>query len=225
MKIERFTLVYIFLTILPALAAMLVYGQVPESVEVIERITVSTGRIRIFILPVTNLVIGGLFFVLLTNIERAQIAKARQTGNFRDMSRDFMGMKLYLIVLFDVICFCSIYGFYALDWGGNATTALMYRGGAAMLGIGGILAGFQFRTSTMQSVIALRWKYTCRSENVWFHTHKLAARLFYFAGIFSIACAFFYNSYQALIICLLSYVLVMSVLYYYCRRLYFDEFR
>lgn len=225
MKADRYTVIYFILAILPLIAAVVTYGFVPETITVTDEITIATGRARIFILPIANLIVGGVLFFLFTKLEQARQKQDEETAQPPDMSNVFNGMKIYIILFFDVFCFCSIYGFYALDWGGTATAALMCRGAAAMLGVGGILIARMLPGGTKQSLIALRWAYTVKSDNVWYLTHKLGTKLFYFVGAFSILCAFIYSSYQAIIICALCYALVLLALYYYSRKLYFDEFR
>lgn len=225
MKADRYTVIYFILTILPIIVAVVVYGLVPESVTVADEISISTGRARIFILPIANLVIGGVFFFLFIKLDELRRKAAEQVGRPPDMSNVLNGMKIYVIAFFDVMCLFSIYGFYALDWGGTATAAFMCKGVVLMLGVGGILVARILPGATKHSLIALRWGYTLKSGNVWYLTHKLGTKLFYFAGIFSILCAFIYSSYQVILICLLCYALILLVLYHYSKRLYFNEFR
>jgi len=225
MKADRYTVIYFILTILPIIVAVVVYGLVPESITVVDEISISTGRVRIFILPIANLVIGGVFFFLFIKLDGLRQKAAEEAGRPPDMSNVLNIMKIYIILFFDVMCLFSIYGFYALDWGGTATAAFMCRSVALMLGVGGILVARILPGANKHSLIALRWGYTLKSDNVWYLTHKLGTKLFYFAGIFSILCAFIYSSYQVILICALCYALIILVLYHYSKRLYYGEFR
>lgn len=225
MKIDRHLLLYAVLAALPFAVALVVYGLIPEVVSIATGINVGTGRARIFILPAINLVFGCLIHFLFTRMDLIMRKKMAERGTPPDTSDFFNKFKIYLISFFDVMCFCSIYGFYALDWGGTATAALMCRGAAVMLGVGGLLVARRLPVCTKRSILSLRWSYTEKSDSVWYATHKIGGRLFYIAAIFSIACALLISSVHSVFLSALAYGVILFALYQYSKKLYFDEFR
>lgn len=225
MKINKYSVAYFLLAIAPVVAALLVYRYIPETVTIAEGLSFSTERYRVFILPVVNFVFAIIIFFLFTNMDMRLRERVSEQNEPPDTSNFFQKLKIYLISFFDVMCFCSIYGFYALDWGGTATAILMCRGAAIMIGIGGLLMGRKLPTCTKRSILCLRWSYTIKSDNVWYHTHKAGAILFYIAGIFSIFCAILITSVHSIIICALAFAFIIFILYCYSKKLYFDEFK
>lgn len=223
MKADRYTVIYFSLAVLPLIIALAVYGFIPDTITIAEDISVSTGREKVFILPIMNLLFGGLIFFLFGKMDKSLRDRGSNNTAPPDTSGFFGFFRIYIISFFDVLCFCSIYGFYALDWGGTAT--LMCRGASVMLGTGGLLFARLLPGCSKQSILSLRWSYTEKSDNVWCLTHKLGSLLFYFAGVFSIICALFISSVHSIFISALSYGLILFFLYQYSKKIYFDEFK
>lgn len=225
MKIDKYIVIYFSLAVLPLIISLAVYGLIPDTIAIAEGISFRTGREKVFILPVMNLIFGGLIYFLFGKMDKALRDRVSDDIAPPDTS-DFLGyFRIYIISFFDILCFCSIYGFYALDWGGTATAVLMCRGASIMLGIGGLLVARQLPGCNKQSILSLRWSYTEKSDNVWYLTHKLGSLLFYFAGIFSIICALFISSAHSIFISALAYGFILFFLYQYSKKLYFDEFK
>lgn len=225
MKIDKYAAIYFSLAVLPLIVALAVYGLIPEAVTIVMGVSFSTGKERIFILPVMNLIFGGLIYYLFGKMDKALRSRVSDDIVPPD-TYDFFGyFRIYIISFFDMLCLCSIYGFYALDWGGTATAELMCRGASIMLGIGGLLVARQLPSCNKRSILSLRWSYTEKSENVWYLTHKLGGLLFCFAGVFSIICALLIGSAHSIFISALAYGLILFFLYQYSKKIYFDEFK
>jgi len=218
-------ILYWILAILPLPVALILYLLTPGAYNLGGDITVSTSRWQMLIAPVANIVLGGLFYGL-TNLLSSSFRKRMEAQILPPDADAFLGwFRVYIIAFLDVLCFCSIYGYYSLDFSGSATTVLMCRAAAAMLGVGGIAAGRILPRCTKRSILALRWSYTEKSDEAWYQVHKHGARLFFLAGAFSVLCAAAMVSIQALILSFLAFVLVLVFLYLYSRYIYFNSFR
>jgi len=225
MKQKKWDAAYWILAVLPLAAALPIYFLIPATVQLSPEIHVPSGRAGIFVLPSLNLAFAFLFHFLLKGLEASFRRKVSETGPPPDTSRFFSLLRLYMIAFFDVMCFAGFYGYYILDPGGPEAIDLMCRAAAAMLGAGLILSARYLPGCTKRSVLALRWSYTEKNDQVWRLTHRLASRLFFATGALVILCAIAASGLRAIILAGLSCVLLFLTLYTYSRKLYEDSFK
>lgn len=218
-------ILYWILAIVPLPVALVLYALTPGSIKLTGDITVSTKSWQMLIAPVANIVLGGLFYWL-TDRLNTSFRKQMEVQEMPPNTETFLGwFRVYIIAFLDVLSLCSLYGYYSLDFSGSATAVLMCRGAAAMIGVGGIVAGRFLPRCTKRSILALRWSFTEKSEEAWYLVHKYGAILFFLAGAFSILCAAAAASVQALILAVLAFALVFVFLYFYSRAIYYGGFR
>ena len=225
MRKKRPVIIYWILAILPLPVALVLYGLTPGTIKLAEDITIGTNRWQMLIAPAANIVLGGLFFWLIEKLNSSFRRQMEIQVMLPDTEKFLGWFRVYVIAFLDVLCLCSIYGYYSLDFNGSATAVLMCRGSAVMLGVGGLAAGRFLPRCTKRSILALRWSYTEKSDEAWYLVHKYGARLFFLAGAFSILCAAAVASVQALLLSVLAFVLVFIFLYLYSRRIYLGGFR
>ena len=113
----------------------------------------------------------------------------------------------------------------SMAWSMPEVIELLGRIVAFVFGIGTAIFATRLPRATKDKKLALRWKYTKRSPQVWLRIHELGMRVLYGAGALMAGAAFLWSGILALATAALILLLALSGLYFYAKFLYEDEFR
>ena len=209
---------------MPLAAAFFVYQSLPDTIQITPAISVSSGRAGVWILPGVNALFAGVIHGMMGKLSKALEKKTEfHTAPPLDTLRVLPAIRVFVMSFLSAICLSVVYGYYVMDTG-EATADLMGRVVALVPGVGTALFAMQLPKATKGCLLALRWYYTERSQQVWLKTHKLGTVLLYATGGIMVFLAFFARGLQAAIPAMLALGLAVITLYIYAKRLYEDEF-
>ena len=215
---------YWLLAVAPLAAAFWVFRNLPDVIYVTPTVRLPTGRAGVWVLPAVNVVISVLLYVLTEKMGRAVEAKAAEAERKTDILQVLPVIRVFFAALLTGMCFAVVYGHYVLD-AGRLTAALLGRVLAFVPGVGMALVGMRLSHATAENILALRWTYTERSQQIWLKTHKLGAGVLYASGAIMVGTAFLLSGLWAAITAGFALFSSLFGLYLYAKHLYENEFR
>ena len=214
---------YWILAALPLMAAFWVFLEMPTIVEITPGYTATTGRATVLLLPMVNAAVAALLHIAAGRVTQQIEEQFRTQGRKSDAAAVIPGLKVFMMAYLSAICLAVVYGHYVLD-AGHLTGALIGRISALIPGFGMALFAMRLSHATKDSLLALRWHYTEKSNQVWHKTHKLGAGVLYAVGMIMVLTAFLTDGIVAVTAAVLAVSVPYFGLYLYAKRLYEDEF-
>ena len=215
---------YGLLAALPLGAAFRVYLHLSPWIAITPGIYVPSGRNGIWVLPIVNLLFAIALYHLTAKLGKVRADRAKAAGRETDILQVLPGTRVCLLAFLSGICLAVVYGYHILDTG-QMTMALIGRIVAFVSGAYTALFALRLPRATRKNMLALRFRFTEKSDQVWLRVHKLGARLLYVTGAVMMGTAFLLSGLQAAFSAIVALCSALLTLCLYARKLYEDEFR
>ena len=215
---------YWALAALPLAAAFWAYLRLPAMIYVTPTLPIPSGRAGVWPLPALNAALGMVLYVLSGRMCKTAQTKALEQDRPTDIGEILPGIRLYVMTFLSALALAVVYGHYTLEgtWG---IAPLLGQVAAFMTGIGTALFALQLPRATKNNILALHWRYTEQSPQVWLKVHKLATPILYLTGALMLLTAVLLDGLWAALTAAFALFSALFALYLYAKRLYEDEFR
>ena len=209
----------------PLAAAFWVFHTLPEMIDLSPTVAVPSGRAGVWVLPGVNALLAIVFYLLTGRMTEQAYTKAIEQERPTDIPQTLPRIRVFLMAWLSGVCGAVVYGYYVMDMG-SITAALTGRVTAFVPGVGVVLFAAGLPRATKHSTLALRWRYSVRSPQVFQTVHKLGTPILYITGAFMVVVAFWgRGGLGAVLPAGLALGSALFVLYLYAKHLYDDEFR
>jgi len=193
---------------------------IPTFAEVMPGVYESTGRNLIWVLPILHVFLATGLYILTQDMSKRVVVRMEEAGRRTDIAQVLPWVRLFVLLWLTALCLAVIYGYYMQE----TAMPLIGRVSAVIPGFGVSAWALHIPHATHENVLALRFLYTERSQQVWLRIHKIGARVLYGAGALMMGAGFLLQDLQATLLASLALISALLVLYLYAKHLYESQF-